>query len=262
MEYLSNKIHEKAWTPFSFKNKEPKISHLIFADDVILFNKANIKNIQVIQDILNQFTNVSGMEINTLKSKVWFSKQLSQQTIQNFQSIFDIRQSADLGTYLGYPLKHIYMKNDFKFILDKINRKLQGWKANMLSKIGRMQLINSTLANTSNHLVNAFLLPKSILTEIDRKARNFFWGHDSNTKEIHTIKWEQIVRPKKLEGLRIRTSEYQNTTCFLKLIRKAQHSPDRLWSKVLKKKYGPGILKQKITKSTTFNILQNTYPLY
>lgn len=89
MEYLSkliqDKIQEKAWIPFAFKNKDPKISHLLFVDDIILFSKANLKSFQAIQDILNVLTNASGMEINTQKLKIWFSKSVSKQTKSSIQ---------------------------------------------------------------------------------------------------------------------------------------------------------------------------------
>lgn len=48
MEFLRNlireKISNKTWNPFRFKNKEPSISHLFFVDDVLFFDKAKLEH--------------------------------------------------------------------------------------------------------------------------------------------------------------------------------------------------------------------------
>lgn len=71
---MQNKINNKQWHPFVFINKEPKISHLLFADDILLLSKANTSNILTMNEVLNKFCSTSGLEINFDKSKVWFSK--------------------------------------------------------------------------------------------------------------------------------------------------------------------------------------------
>lgn len=129
MEYLSklilDKIQTKNWTPFKFRKKEPQIPHLLFANDILLFNKANAKNIQAIQEVLMNFCDLSGLKINIMKSKVWFSTQVSPDLITLFKNTFDIKISINLGFYLGLPLKHSYEKSDFNHIIDKISAKLQ-----------------------------------------------------------------------------------------------------------------------------------------
>ena len=43
----------------------------------------------------------------------------------------------NLGKYLGFPLKHAgARKHDFDFVLDRVKKKLAGWKANLLSMAG------------------------------------------------------------------------------------------------------------------------------
>lgn len=74
MEYSTKLINDQNdmnnWNPFFFKNKNIAISHLLFADDVFLFCKANSKNIQAMYEVLNNFRIISGMEINKAKFKV------------------------------------------------------------------------------------------------------------------------------------------------------------------------------------------------
>lgn len=144
---------------------------MLFAYDIFFFCKVNNKSIQAIHDILLSFSSLSAMQINPSKSKVYFSNTVNHNTIQYFKSNFG--QSNDLGIYLGYPLKHAYTKNDFASIIDKLNKKLQGQKSNLLSKTRRTQLINAILSNISTHIMSSFLLPKTTLTKIDNKLRKF-----------------------------------------------------------------------------------------
>lgn len=85
IEYLSmlifGKTRHKEWNSYIFKNSGPTIPHLLFADDILLFSKANIKNITATNEILTNFSNLSGLQINPSKSKVWFSNNVNKNII-------------------------------------------------------------------------------------------------------------------------------------------------------------------------------------
>ena len=53
-----------------------KISHLFFADDIILFTKATCSCCFHLKDILDKFCSCSGQLIGTPKSKLFFSSNL------------------------------------------------------------------------------------------------------------------------------------------------------------------------------------------
>ncbi|OMO97058.1 reverse transcriptase [Corchorus capsularis] len=52
----------------------PKISHLFFADDILLFIRAQWSDCATLLDILNRFELASGQQINIEKSSIFFSK--------------------------------------------------------------------------------------------------------------------------------------------------------------------------------------------
>ena len=50
-----------------FHSHSPKLSHLLFADDAILFARAEQRELYLMQDILNKFSVASGQRINVCK---------------------------------------------------------------------------------------------------------------------------------------------------------------------------------------------------
>lgn len=64
MERLSHLIEKEyqvgRWKALQASHGGPKISHLIFADDVVLFTEAALDQARVIQDCLDRFCSTSG----------------------------------------------------------------------------------------------------------------------------------------------------------------------------------------------------------
>lgn len=52
-------------------------SHLVFADDIIFFNRASNKSLSGLWEILDEFTEFSGLQINREKSFAVFSKRVT-----------------------------------------------------------------------------------------------------------------------------------------------------------------------------------------
>lgn len=81
MELLSRNISQSVdylnWQHIRISNKGPLLSHLFFADDIILFSKITTKSSYAIIDVLNNFLECSGQKINFDKSKLFFSKNCS-----------------------------------------------------------------------------------------------------------------------------------------------------------------------------------------
>ena len=56
----------------------PKLTHLFFADDSLLFCKATAQDVTRIQDILNEYEHALGQQINKSKTTIFFSKSTTQ----------------------------------------------------------------------------------------------------------------------------------------------------------------------------------------
>ena len=75
-----------------------------------------------------------------------------------------------LGLSLGAKFKNKAIWNP---ILEKIERKLAGWKRLYLSKGGRVTLIKSTLSNLLTYFLSLFPIPATVANRIEKFQRNF-----------------------------------------------------------------------------------------
>ena len=65
---------------FSLCKRGPKISLLFFADDSLLFCRASLLFLQVIQNILSLYEKASGQKLNQEKTTLFFSKVVNEDT--------------------------------------------------------------------------------------------------------------------------------------------------------------------------------------
>ena len=143
-------------------------SHLFFANDLVLFARANLENCLAIKDVLSEFCTRSGQTISAAKSRVYFSPNVVPNQREAFSDILGFTPTSNLGKYLGFPLKHPgNRRQDFSFVLDRVKKKLAGWKVNLLSMAGRMVLIQSSSATIPDYVMQSNLLPSKILDKID-----------------------------------------------------------------------------------------------
>ena len=103
---------------------------------------------------------------------------------------------------MGIPIKHLESSSqDYNFVLDRVKQKLAGWKANLLSMVGRNFLIQASLATIPAYVMQCAHLPGKILDGLDRVNRNFLWGTLEVARKIHWVGWHKVTKPKDRGGL-------------------------------------------------------------
>jgi uncharacterized protein YegP (UPF0339 family) len=81
-----------------------------------------------------------------------------------------------LGTrkYFGLPsMIGKSKKSTFKFIMDKIWRKIIFWSSRYLSQAGRKVMIKSILQSIPTYEMSVFLLPNTLIDEIEKMINSF-----------------------------------------------------------------------------------------
>ncbi|GJX59010.1 RNA-directed DNA polymerase, eukaryota, reverse transcriptase zinc-binding domain protein [Tanacetum coccineum] len=112
------------------------ISHLCFADDLLMFCHGDIDSLKVIKEALDEFNMISGLVLNMGKSTVFFGN-LNNLTKQEIIDVMPFKVGSLPVTYLGVPL--ITKQNrigDCKCLVDKVRAKVNCWKNRMLTYAG------------------------------------------------------------------------------------------------------------------------------
>ncbi|XP_025684704.1 uncharacterized protein [Arachis hypogaea] len=124
----------------------PVITHLLFADDCIIFAGAQEEEIYQLIQILNKYTEASGQRINTEKSGLIFRSHVSIQRRVNIEEITGMASWEEPGRYLGLPTRWGRSKNKaLEWIQEKILDKMQGWKEKLLNQAGKEVLIKAVI---------------------------------------------------------------------------------------------------------------------
>jgi hypothetical protein len=183
----------------------PEITHLLFADDSLLFCRANKVEIHNLNNIISSYQKASGQLVNMAKSETMFSKRVPEDTRREINQIMTMQRVDYFSKYLGMPTQLGRSKQDvFNFILDKIWKKLKGWKEKNLSFAGRSTLIKAVIQGIPTYVMSCFMLPKGLCHQIERLACNFWWGSITERNKIHWISWKKLCNNKTKGGLGFR----------------------------------------------------------
>jgi hypothetical protein len=95
--------------------------------------------------------------------------------------------------------------SDWNPLLNKSGKKLDVWKGGTISIAGRSTLISSSLNNAPIYHMSIYLLPKTIISKMDKIRRTFFWQGGGTKRKYHLVKWLKICKSKKKVVLGLKT---------------------------------------------------------
>ena len=152
----------------------PKITHLFFADDSLLFCSANGTECNKLKEILRIYESALGQKINTDKSSIFFSLNTSQELKDEILHILGPMNDSNHTKYLALPSIIGQLKKlIFVEIKEKVCKKLAGWKGKLFSLGGKEIIIKAVAQAISTYTMSCFLLPKSLCEDLVREMRSF-----------------------------------------------------------------------------------------
>jgi hypothetical protein len=101
---ISQAVNEGKWKAPKAGKNGPIVSHLMFADDLLLFGEATEGQMKCMVDILNNFCRMSGQQVSNEKTSVFFSSNTSRSLRDKLIRLSGYRETNSLGNYLGVPL--------------------------------------------------------------------------------------------------------------------------------------------------------------
>lgn len=215
---IQQQISIGLWKPVRLSRRGPKVSHLFFADDILLFGRATDKQLEVMKSSLEFFCKFSGQKVNVSKSKLYVSPNVNEVQARRLGKLTGIPITKDFGMYLGVPVLHSRVtRRTYSYLVEKVKRKLANWKIDSLSFAARATLVQTVTSTIPFYVMQRVKIAEATLKEIDRCNRRFLWGEKDGERKVHYVAWDQVCLPKECGGLGIRKISLLNEAALSKL---------------------------------------------
>lgn len=212
---------------------------LQYADDTLIVLPPDAAQLQTLKHILLQFSEATGLTINFHKS-TFAPIHVDPELSTSLAAILGCPVATFPQSYLGLPLStHKLNLADFFFIIDKVDRRLAGWRGLLLSLAGRAILVRSVLRALPIYAMSVLLLPAGTVQEIEKRCRAFFWtGQDTVTGGNCKVAWDIVCAPFINGGLGFLSLTQMNLCLLLKHISKLHDVQTMREPSYLVTKYG------------------------
>ena len=81
----------------------PSVSHLLFADDSLIFGRASLEECAKIQRVLQIYEQSSGQKLNRSKTSLFFSPNTADELMESIKAMFGANEIQPHESYLELP---------------------------------------------------------------------------------------------------------------------------------------------------------------
>ncbi|XP_026415795.1 uncharacterized protein LOC113311158 [Papaver somniferum] len=194
---------EGIYSGYKINRWAPSVSHIMFADDVMLFGNTDTKIINSITLVLQQYNHISGQLVNYSKSSIHFSKSVSNTYVEEI-----IQQ-------LG-----LLQEEERKFI------PCWSYSAHSVSTFTHPSFLHGHENDTKNRL-----------KQVDTDIREFLAGSRQEEEKNASLKLGVVQSAKEKGGLGLRSLYDLNLALVAKLVWRFLKEQDALWAQILRAKY-------------------------
>ncbi|XP_074317080.1 uncharacterized protein LOC141653264 [Silene latifolia] len=211
--------------------KQMKLTHLIFADDLLLFCKGDACSMMTILRTFVTFSKTSGLNMSKGKSNAYFNG-VKNSLKQEILLISGMVEGSLPFKYLGVPIKTTRLTTkDCKPLIDKIVQRIRNLGARKLSYAGRLTLVQSVLMSLHNYWAGIFILPTGVINKIEAICRHFLWDGGVDYLRSPLVSWEKICKPKQEGGLGLKSAIHWDRAAVGKMVWWLASKSDLLWVK-------------------------------
>lgn len=218
LSLLLDQAAEAGKFDYHYACKETKLTHLCFADDLLIFCDGSLRSVKNVLEVLENFKELSGLSVSISKT-CFFACGVKQPEIEQILSQCGLSQGTLPIRYLGVPLctKKLTLAN-CEPLIQQVKSKINSWTAKTLSFAGRLVLINTVIAGISNFWCATFTIPKKCIKIIHSLCGAYLWKGTVEGHHSAKVSWEVVTLSKKEGGLGIRDLVFWNKACSIKLL--------------------------------------------
>jgi hypothetical protein len=181
---MSAMVSNGSFTPYSVgAQNSVVISHLQFADDTLLVGVKSWANVRALRAVLILFERMLGLKVNFHKSML-FGVNVNDSWLHEAASVMQCKHGCLPFTYLGLPIGGNPRRIQFWLpLIEKIRKRLSGWKCKNLSICGRLILLKSVLSSIPVYFLSFFKAPSGIISCLESIFCHFLWGGCKENKK-------------------------------------------------------------------------------
>ncbi|KAL9666219.1 hypothetical protein QQ045_000543 [Rhodiola kirilowii] len=215
----------------------PSVSHLLFADDCMLFIKADVDHIMRLKSILKEFEDISGQRINYSKSEFFVSSNVCPDIARCIGSILGMKLVNRIEKYLGLPVcVNGRSSTLWNYLEDRMWKRVNGWKEKLLSVAGKETLIKTVIQALPVYALTCFKMPKRIVERWNSIVTSFWWSNKKG-RFIAWIDRRKLQKVKEEGGLGLRNFQLMNLALIIKQAWRILTKPELLISMIYKARY-------------------------
>jgi hypothetical protein len=149
---IRKEIENNSLREFHICRRAPGISHLLFADDSLLFFEASVNQASIIKSILNRYEKGTGQLVSLGKCSVLFGDQCTMEVQAEIKDILQYDTTCFEEKYLGLPVPEGRLKKG-KFVKTKgkFSKHASDWCEKYMSSGAKEILIKSILQAISTY---------------------------------------------------------------------------------------------------------------
>lgn len=186
-------------------NEENSIAIIQYANNTFFFCEAKRRQLKNLLFMWQIFEWATGLKINKSKSELFYLG-ATEGKGKRMAHILGCHLGTLPTRYLGLPLSCKRLsREDWRSIVSKVEKRIQGRQAKLLSQGGRLILVNSVLSNLPLYFFLVFRARSRALRWIEKLQRAFFWKGGVVAAGGHClVQWKTVCRSKKDGGLGVK----------------------------------------------------------
>nr|XP_016460879.1 PREDICTED: uncharacterized protein LOC107784288 [Nicotiana tabacum] len=233
-----NSLHTNLYfCGFGMPKWSPKINHLSYVDDTIIFSSSDENSLRLVMEVLQAYESSSSQLVNKAKSAIYLHHLTDNEVINKVERITSIGRQCFPMTYLGCPIFYARRRSDYyKRLITKVMDKLQSWKGKLLSVGGRVVLIANVMQSIPIHMMSVVNPPIYVINKLQSIFAKFFWSSNVGGNSRHWSSWTNLCMPYEEGDIGFRSLHDVSKALFCKLWWNFRRKPS-LWSAFISQKY-------------------------